>query len=102
MKKAFLAPIFLAPLLLAGCSHPHPGAYYPPPPTASQVARQGFHNGFDAARRDVASGRPPLFDRHPRFRNPPVPLPAVEEYRQAFRNGYEKFLHPTPPSPPGI
>jgi hypothetical protein len=31
-----------------------------------------------------------------------VPPPAIEEYRQAFRDGYERFLHPTPPPPPGM
>ncbi len=44
--------------------------------------------------------RPPVFDHHPRFRNPPVPPPAIGEYRDAFRQGYERFLHPGPPPPP--
>ena len=82
---------------LAGCSHPRPVAYYPPPPPppavdGSPVYQQGLQDGFEAARRDVAAQQPPVFERHPRFRNPPVPPPAQEEYRAAFRDGYQQFL----------
>ena len=105
-KLPFLALLCL-PILLLGCSHPQPVAYYPPPPpalTPAQVAQMGFHDGFEAARRDVAVGRPPVVRRHPRFRNPPVPPAAIPDYRRAFRNGYERFLHPAPqpPPPPGL
>ena len=101
MKVAALS-LFASALLLAGCSHPRPVYYAPPPPmpSSSAVYQQGAHDGFEAARRDVADGRPPVFDHHPRFRNPPVPPPAVDEYRHAFRDGYERFLHPGPPPPP--
>jgi predicted small lipoprotein YifL len=91
---------FAAVLTLAGCSHPQPVYYPPPPPAASAIFQHGFHDGFEAARGDVASGRPPAFDHHPRFRNPPVPPPAWDEYRHAFRDGYERFLHRGPPPPP--
>src|SRR5579875_2005494 len=106
MKRAVLRTIafasFAPALLLAGCSHPQPLYYAPPPPpvSASAVWQQGWHDGFEAARHDVAAGRPPVFDHHPRFRNPPVPPPAIGEYRDAFRQGYERFLHPGPPPPP--
>ena len=104
--RAFLLSVALAaPLLLAGCSHPQPVAYYPPPPpNYSQIVQQGYHDGYYAAQNDVRRGNPPGFDHHPRFRNPPVPPPAVPEYRQGFREGYERFLHPNggPPPPPGI
>ena len=53
-----------------------------------------------AARNDVANGRPPSFDHHPRYRNPPVPPPAWGDYRSGFRQGYEQFLHQGPPPPP--
>ncbi len=101
MKRLMEVGVLSLPLLLAGCSHPRPVAYYPPPPPAvDTVARQGFHDGFEAARHDVATGQPPIFDHHPRFRNPPVPPPAIGEYRESFREGYDRFLHPGPP-PPG-
>ena len=97
-----LLPLVLAaslfPIALAGCSHPQPVVYAvpPPPPEFTQIAQRGFHDGFDAARRDIATGRPPNLEAHPRFRNPPVPPPAFEDYRQGFRAGYDRALHPGP------
>jgi hypothetical protein len=99
MRKLFsLAPLFLAAGLI-GCSHPQP-VYAPPPPPAldyQAMEQQGQHDGFDAARSDVQAGRPPVFDHHPRYRNPPVPPPGIAAYRQGFRRGYEQFLHQAPP-----
>ena len=96
MRKSLLAlSALLLPLALAGCSHPRPVAYYPPPhpPSAfTEIARQGFHDGADAARRDLATGRAPDVARHPRFRKPPVPPPAFEDYRHGFRDGYDTVL----------
>ncbi len=69
MKRSALA-LFLSAIFLAGCSHPQPVYMAPPPPalSPSSVFQQGTHDGFEAARRDVAEGRPPIFDHHPRFR----------------------------------
>jgi hypothetical protein len=102
MKRTALA-LFLSAIFLAGCSHPQPVYMAPPPPalSPSSVFQQGTHDGFEAARRDVAEGRPPIFDHHPRFRHPPVPPPAFGDYRQGFREGYNQFLHQgRPPAPP--
>ena len=93
MKKWIAFAALLLPITLAGCSHPQPVVYGPPPPALSDAARQGYNAGFEAARRDVAQGKPPGVEKHPRFRNPPVPPPLVEEYRHGFRGGYEAFLH---------
>ena len=101
MKKAVVS-LLAASFLVAGCSHPQPVYYAPPPPplpSAGAVYQQGLHDGFEAARHDVAAGRPPVFDAHPRFRNPPVPPTAIDEYRHAFSDGYQRFLHPGPPPP---
>ncbi len=100
MRLAALALIASA-LCLAGCSHPQP-IYGPPPPAIAPGAayQQGQHDGFEAARHDVADGRPPAFDHHPRYRNPPVPPPVFRDYRQGFREGYNQFLHQGPPPPP--
>jgi hypothetical protein len=103
MKKLLAVSMLSVAALLAGCGHPQP--YYAPPPPGVQIHDQGIHDGFEAARRDVAEGRPPYFQRHPRFRNPPVPGPAREDYRDGFRQGYEQFMHqgpqrPLPPPPP--
>ncbi len=94
MKKWLAMAALLLPLSLAGCSHPHPVYVEPPPPPEfPEIARHGFHDGFEAARRDVDQGRPPDIERHPRFRNPPVPPEAFEDYRRGFRRGYDAFLH---------
>ena len=94
---------------LAGCSHPQP-VYYPPPPpppaveapSPSAVWAQGQRDGYEAARNDVARQRPPVMERHGLFRRPPVPGEAWEEYRRAFRQGYQQFLHEgAGPPPPG-
>ena len=97
-----LASALGAPMIV-GCSHPQP-VYVPPPPPPLDyrgIEQQGQHDGFEAARHDVQTGRPPVFDHHEKFRNPPVPPPGIGAYRQGFRRGYEQFLH-TPPPPPGV
>lgn len=88
-------------VVLAGCGHP---AYYPPPPPPppsayAEVARHGFQDGIQAAQRDIRAGRPPDFARHPRFRNPPVPPPAFEDYRRGFRDGYAQVMRSVGPPP---
>jgi hypothetical protein len=103
MRKALALVVLALPFAIAGCSHPRPVVYAapPPPPAFTEIAQRGFHDGFDAARRDIAKGIPPRADRHPRFRNPPVPPPAVEDYRHGFREGYQQAIRngPTPPPP---
>ncbi len=90
------------PLLLAGCAHERP--YYPPPPPPPDayqaIAQQGYHDGVEAARKDMNHGLPPDAERHPRFRRPPVPPPAWEDYRHGFRDGYRQvFEHGGAPPP---
>jgi hypothetical protein len=99
MKKALAISLLSLATVLAGCSHPQP-VYNGPPPPAIQIHQQGVHDGYDAARNDVAAGRPPSFAAHPRYRNPPVPPGAYRDYRSGFREGYEGFLHHGPP--PGV
>lgn len=89
MKR--LLAIAALPLLIfsmAGCD-PAPPPYYAPPPPAA-IANEAYHNGYEAARRDMAQGWPPQVDRHPRFQNPPAPpgQPA-EIYRRNFHRGYD-------------
>jgi Prokaryotic membrane lipoprotein lipid attachment site len=94
MKRITL--LLLSALVLTGCTH---RAYYStpppaPPPAYSEVAREGFHDGVLAADRDVRDGRRPDVARHPKFRNPPVGPPLIEDYRQGFRSGYDRvFRH---------
>ncbi|MGD0910804.1 MAG: hypothetical protein ABR928_02860 [Terracidiphilus sp.] len=101
MKKILVLAAMLLPMpfLLAGCSH-RTVVYVqapPPNPNFSAAAQQGYNDGVAAARRDIVHNRPPDLEHHPRFRNPPVPPPAFEEYRHGFREGYHAALHNSPP-----
>lgn len=100
MKKhlAFLA--FALTLLLAGCSHPQPVYYGPPPPAVSAIYNQGYQDGLRAANHDLRAGLPPNQGRHARFDRPPVPPPAWGDYRNGFTNGYTQIFHQGPPPPP--
>lgn len=91
MRKELALAVLAFPLAIAGCSH-RENMYYaaPPPPAYNGIAERGFHDGFDAGRHDIAKGWAPDIDRHGRFRNPPVPRPEFEEYRHAFREGYQR------------
>ena len=102
MRKTLALAVLALPLAIAGCSHPQPVVYAaPPPPQAfTEIAQRGFHDGFEAANRDIGKGMPPNVDRHPRFRNPPVPPPAFEDYRHGFREGYQRAFRNGPTLPP--
>jgi len=103
MRKVLALAVVSLPLALAGCSHPRP-VYVeppPPPPAYTAIAQQGYHDGVEAARRDIAKGMAPDAARHPRFRNPPVPPPAWEDYRHGFREGYRAMFRNGPPPGPG-
>ncbi len=94
MKKLFaIAGLSLFLLPFSGCAHPQPPSYYAPPPPDA-VARQGFDAGVAAARHDISLGLRPNVNRHPRFRNPPVPpgQPAAI-FRDNFRRGYRLTYH---------
>ena len=57
MRKTLALAVLALPLAIAGCSHPQPVVYAaPPPPAFTEIAQRGFHDGFDAARRDTANG----------------------------------------------
>jgi len=103
MRKFIVTAVLLFPIALAGCSHPQPVVVVappPPPPEFGPVAQQGYHDGIQAARRDIHAGLAPDLQRHPRFRNPPIGPPG--EYRRGFRTGYDAtFRAGSPPPPPG-
>ena len=98
MTKWIAFAAILLPLSVAGCGHRTVVYAAPPPPVAfNEIGQHGYNDGFAAAQRDVADGRPPNLEHHPRFRNPPVPPEAIQEYRHGFRGGYNAFLHQAPP-----
>jgi hypothetical protein len=97
MKKWIFLSVLFTPLAFCGCSHRTTVVYAAPPGAVDEIAQRGYHDGYEAARRDVAEQRAPDVKRHPKFRNPPVPPEAVQDYRHAFRAGYQAFLRQGPP-----
>lgn len=94
MKKGLVLAALLLPFTLAGCGHRVVVYAAPPPPlNFNEIARQGFNDGYEAARHDVEHNAPPSLEKHSRFRNPPAPPPAFDDYRHGFREGYQSFLH---------
>jgi len=94
MKKWLAAATLVVPFALAGCAHPRPVYYQAPPsPSFREIAQQGFHDGFEAARQDLDHRRPLTFERHDLFRHPPVRPEARQDYRHSFRDGYDAFLN---------
>jgi hypothetical protein len=55
----------------------------------SEAERHGYNDGMEEARRDARFNRPLDPDNHDDYRNPNVPPPAVEEYREGYMRGYE-------------
>ncbi|HEX4004889.1 MAG TPA: hypothetical protein VHX60_01820 [Acidobacteriaceae bacterium] len=88
MKKFLSMALVMAPLALAGCGHRTTVVVYNPPPGYTQAAQQGYHNGVQAAQRDMRAGLGPDAARHPNFNNPPVPPPLREDFRRGFQEGY--------------
>ncbi len=53
------------------------------------AGRRGYRDGMEEARRDFQTRRNQDPDDQPQFRNPPVPPPLADEYREGFMRGYE-------------
>jgi hypothetical protein len=83
---------------------PPPVAVVPPPPgrdwdqdwdrwgmrgLRNDAERRGYRDGLEEARSDVQFNRNTDPDDQPQFRNPPVPPPMADEYREGFMRGYE-------------
>jgi len=68
------------------------GQWDAPPAEFRDIQRRGFHDGIEAARRDIADQRPPDVERKREFREPPVPPEGREEYREGFHRGYDMAL----------
>ena len=61
----------------------------PPSEYQDDVARRGFHDGIEGARKDADNHRRPDVNNRDEYRHPDVPGPARRTYRQAFRRGYQ-------------
>jgi hypothetical protein len=61
----------------------------PPGEYRDEVARKGFHDGIEGARRDAENHRPPNVNNREEYRHPDVHGGDRRTYRDAFRRGYE-------------
>lgn len=111
MTKTWFAVSALAISLGASPGGLAPRSYATPAPSPSQpqyegqgrwdeapseyrdAQRQGFHEGIEAARRDIENRRHKDADDHPAYRHPPVEREMVNDYRAGFREGYSRAMH---------
>ncbi|HEY1987759.1 MAG TPA: hypothetical protein VGG85_20265 [Terracidiphilus sp.] len=82
----------------AAPANPSPAAYQEgrwdePPSEYRDAQRRGFHDGVEAARRDMAEHRHKDADDHEMYRHPQVERGLREDYRNAFREGYSRAKH---------
>ncbi len=95
---ALFSPSFARAAALQGPPPPPPGAYGQeggwdaPPPEFRDVQRQGFRDGVGAARHDFDSHRSPDPNRHGNYRHPSVARSLREDYREGFRQGYDRAI----------
>ena len=55
--------------------------------------RQGFHDGIEAARRDMDRHSHKDADDHEMYRHPRVSRDLVSDYREGFKRGYSDAMH---------
>ena len=64
-------------------------AWETPPSDYHEVGRRGFHEGIEGARKDFENHRKPDVKNRDEYRHPPVAEAERDEYRAAFRRGYD-------------
>ena len=60
-----------------------------PPPELDEMARHGFHDGVEGARKDYGNHRRPDVNNRDEFRHPHVPGRDREAYRRGYERGYQ-------------
>jgi hypothetical protein len=61
----------------------------PPGEYRDDVARKGFHDGVEGARKDAENHRQPNVNNREEYRHPSISGRDRRTYRDAFRRGYE-------------
>ncbi len=61
-------------------------------PMGSDIQRRGFQEGMEGARKDMDNHRRPNVNNRDEYRRPNVPRELRDEYREAFRRGYERGI----------
>lgn len=64
-----------------------------PPNDYRDAQRQGFHEGMEAARRDMQNGHRRDADDHQMYKHPPVDGDeARRDFREGFKEGYRRAV----------
>ena len=58
----------------------------------SDIQQRGFRDGMDGARKDLDNHRRPNVNNRDEYRHPSVPRGMRDEYREAFRRGYDRGM----------
>ena len=59
---------------------------------ASDIQRRGFQDGMEVARKDLGNHRQPNVNNRDEYRHPNVPRGMRNEYKEAFRHGYDRGI----------
>jgi hypothetical protein len=66
----------------------------PPSEFRSEIERRGFRDGIDGAQKDFENHRAPNVNNRDEYRHPhDVPGQFRDQYRRAFRRGYDVAVH---------
>lgn len=68
------------------------GAWDAPPSDYDDIARRGFHDGIEGARKDYGNHRQPDVENRDEYRHPDLPRDEWEDYREGFRRGYQRGI----------
>lgn len=68
----------------------HERSWDTPPADFREVQTQGFHDGVEGARKDYDKHRRPDVNDRDEYRHPHVAPSLQADYRDGFRQGYEK------------
>ena len=63
-----------------------------PPADYRDAQQRGFHEGVEAARKDVSEHRHADADDHEMYKHPPVEGEARKDFREGFREGYRRAM----------
>ncbi len=92
-RKAMIAVLAFAtsvcvPAALLAQGPPH-DAWETPPSEFHEIGQRGYHDGVEGARKDFQNHRKPNVNNRDEYKHPPVSGADRDEYRAAFRRGYD-------------
>jgi len=68
------------------------GGWDAPPSEFREIQQRGYRDGIEGARKDYDNNRRPDPNNRDEYRHPNVPGDVANDYRDAFRRGYERAM----------